>query len=96
MTDTGTEGEPAAKPRRPLSMNFRKRSSAPMLTREQSKRQSDVIQVAWRHFRDAAPMMAFLNTRDEALDGQPLQLAIHSDDGLARVETLLNQQTLGR
>jgi hypothetical protein len=87
-------GEPAANRRRGSSMNFRRRSKTPLPTREQSRRQSDVIQSAWRHFREAAPMMAFLNTRVDALDGQPLQLAIHSDEGLDRVETLLKQLKL--
>jgi hypothetical protein len=39
-------------------------------------------------------MIAFLNTRDASLDGQPLQLAIESDEGLERVEQLLRQLTL--
>jgi hypothetical protein len=34
-----------------------------------------------------------LNSRHEALDGQPLQLAIESDEGLERVERLLEQMT---
>jgi hypothetical protein len=36
-------------------------------------------------------MIAFLNTRHEALQGQPLHLAIESDEGLGRVERLLQQ-----
>jgi hypothetical protein len=34
-------------------------------------------------------MIAFLNTRHEALGAQPLTLAIESDDGFARVERVL-------
>jgi len=82
---------PDAKPRRRRSMNFRKRSTAPPPTHDQSRRQSDLVQAAWRHFREAAPMIAFLNTRHEALQGRPLHLAIESDEGLARVERLLQQ-----
>jgi hypothetical protein len=45
--------------------------------------------MAWRHFRDAAPMIAFLNAHHKELEGRPLTLAIESDDGLARVEQML-------
>lgn len=73
------------------STEFRKRRNAPVPTPDQSRRQSDLVQAAWRHFREAAPMIAFLNSRNDALDGQPLHLAIESDEGLARVERLLQQ-----
>jgi hypothetical protein len=72
-------------------MNFRKRSNGPPPTPEQSRRQSDIIQSTWRHFREAAPMIAFLNTRHDALEGQPLHLAIESEEGFRRVERLLQQ-----
>jgi uncharacterized protein (DUF2384 family) len=75
-------------------MAFRRRRNSPPPTPEQSRRQSALIQSAWRHFGEAAPMIAFLNTRHAALDGQPLQLAIESDGGLERVEQLLNEMTL--
>ena len=61
---------------------------------EQSRRQSDVVQSAWSHFRESGPMIAFLNTRHDALDAQPLHLAIESDEGLMRVERLLQEMTL--
>ena len=75
--------------RRPIA--FRKRRNAPVPTPDQSRRQSDLVQAAWHHFREAAPMIAFLNSRHDALEGQPLHLAIESDEGLARVERLLQQ-----
>ena len=80
----------ADRPRR-QSMAFRKRRNAPVPTPDQSRRQSDLVQAAWRHFRATAPMIAFLNSRHEALHGQPLHLAIESDEGLGRVERLLQQ-----
>jgi uncharacterized protein (DUF2384 family) len=83
---------PAANPRRPRSMEFRKRRSPPMPA-EQSRRQSQLMQSAWRHFGDAAPVIAFLNTRHDALDALPLHLAIESDEGLERVEKLLKELT---
>lgn len=94
MTEPALVDLPPANPRRPRTMAFRKRRSGPLPTPEQSRRQSDLLQSAWRHFGEAAPMIAFLNTRDASLDGQPLQLAIESDEGLERVEQLLRQLTL--
>jgi hypothetical protein len=74
-------------------MEFRKRRNSPMPA-EQSRRQSHVVQSAWRHFGDAAPVIAFLNTRHAALDALPLHLAIESDEGLERVQRLLKEMTL--
>jgi uncharacterized protein (DUF2384 family) len=85
---------PAASPRRPRAMKFAKRSTCARPTPEQSRRQSDVIRSAWRHFGEPGPVIAFLNTPHDTLDGQPLHIAIESDAGLKRVETLLNQLTL--
>jgi len=75
-------------------MIFRKRRNLTRSTPEQSRRQSDVTRAVWRHFGDAAPVIAFLNTRHDRLDAQPLHLAIESDEGLARVETLLREMSL--
>ena len=86
--------EPAADPHKGKTMTFRKRSYVPKPTPEQARRQNHVLQSAWRHFRDAEPVIAFLNTRHHLLDAQPLHLAIQSDDGLERVERLLEQLTL--
>lgn len=85
---------PAAKPPHHRSMAFRKRSNSPKPTPEQSKRQSEVVQSAWRHFGAPGPVIAFLNTPHDKLGGQPLHLAIESDQGLERVERLLEQMTL--
>ena len=83
----------AVTPRRPRSMAFRKRSTAPQPTPEQSRRQGDVVRSAWRHYGKSGLVIAFLNTRHDSLDGQPLQLAIESDAGLERVQRLLEQLT---
>ena len=72
---------------------FRKFSATPRLSREQLRRQNDVLQSAWQHFGVSGPVIAFLNARNEQLQGQPLQLAIDSDDGLIRVERLLGEMT---
>ena len=86
--------ESAPQPVRPRSMAFNKRRRSPPMPAEQARRQSDLVQSAWRHFRGAEPMIAFLNTRHDALEAQPLHLAIESDEGLERVEKLLKQLSL--
>ena len=73
---------------------FRKRRYAPAQAPDQSRRQSDLVRSAWRHFREAAPMIAFLNTHHEVLEAKPIALAIESDAGLERVEQLLQQLAL--
>lgn len=84
----------APKPQRPRGMAFRKRSGAPLATSEQSRRQGDVVQSAWRHFGEPGPVIAFLNSRHDVLEGQPLHLAIESDRGLERVKAWLEQLSL--
>lgn len=73
-------------PRR--NMAFRRKGNSPPPSPEESRRQSDVVRSAWRHFGESGPVIAFLNTC------QPLHLAIESDEGLGRVEALLNQVSL--
>ena len=69
---------------------FRKYKAAARLSPDELRRQNDVLQSARQHFVDAAPMIAFLNNRHPQLDGgQPLHLAVQSDDGLMRVKRLL-------
>jgi hypothetical protein len=68
---------------------FRRHSDAPRLTPDQKKRQSDVLRSAWRYFGEAGPVIAFLNNKHDQLHGQPLHLAVESDEGLMRVERLL-------
>lgn len=84
----------AANRRGGQAMAFRKRRYAPVQTPDQSRRQSDLVRSAWRHFREAAPMIAFLNTHHGGLEAPPISLAIESDEGLARVERLLQQLSL--
>ena len=75
---------------------FRTYSKKPLPTAIEARRQSHALQSAWGHFGEAGPVIAFLNTHHEGLEGQPLHLAIDSDEGLARVKTLLNRMTVER
>jgi hypothetical protein len=80
----------APKTRARQTQNFRRyNSNAPRLAPDQSRRQSDLLRHAWEHFGEAGSVIAFLNTRHPELEGQPLQLALQSDEGLLRVERLL-------
>ena len=85
---------PEARPTARRGMAFRKNSRIALPTPEQSRRQASVVQSAWRQFGEPGPVIAFLNTPNAVLKGQPLHLAIESDEGLARVEALLKQMTL--
>lgn len=89
MSGPEADGTKAKSPR-PRSMQFRKRSSSPLQTPDEARRQSDVVQSTWRHFGAPGPVIAFLNTRHASLEAQPLHLAIESEEGLKRVEALLD------
>ena len=89
--ETSEDTSAAAAPRR--TMAFRKYNKKPAPTPDQARRQNHIVQSAWRHFGESAAAIAFLNTRHDGLDSHPLHLAIESDEGLARVETLLSQMT---
>jgi hypothetical protein len=75
----------------PFTKRFRKKAPSTLPTREQLRRQDTVLRCAWRIFGASAPVIAFLNTHDERLGGRPLYLALESDEGLLRVEGLLQQ-----
>lgn len=49
---------------------------------------------AWHHFGEPGPVIAFLDTGHDGLEGRPLHLAIQSDEALARVESLLSRMAL--
>jgi hypothetical protein len=94
MSAPESAGDPATAPTPRRGMAFRKYSKKPLPTRDEARRQSHVVQSAWRHFGEPGPVIAFLNTRHESLEGQPLHVAIASDEGLARVESLLTRMNL--
>jgi len=87
--DAAPEAAAEAPCDRPGKMMYRKRSTARRPSPEQMQRQNDILQSAWRHFGAAAPVIAFLNTRHDQLEAQPLHLAVESAEGFDRVERLL-------
>ena len=94
MNRAVTVDQPATNRGRGRTKAFRKSSDVPRLTPEQARRQSDVLRCAWSHFGERGPVIAFLNAQHKQLNGQPLHLAVESDDGLRRVERLLEEMTL--
>ena len=94
MSGAETSADSAAAPEPRRTMAFRKYTKKPVPTPDQARRQNHIVQSAWRHFGESAAAIAFLNTRHDGLDSHPLHLAIESDEGLARVETLLSEMTI--
>jgi hypothetical protein len=80
----------------PWTRRFRRKTSSPLPTIDQLRRQDAVLQCAWRSLGESAPVIAFLNSHNERLGGQPLYLALESDEGLLRVEELLGEIGLMR
>lgn len=72
-----------------FSRPFRKRFDGPRLSPEAAARQGKVANLAWDRFRENAAVIAFLNTHDDALGGRPIDLAVESDAGLAKVAEAL-------
>jgi len=85
--------EPEARSAVRRGMAFRKNSRTALPTPEQSRRQASVLRSAWCYFGEPGPVIAFLNTPHAILNGRPLRLATESDEGLGRVEALLEQMT---
>ena len=52
-----------------------------------------MLRCAWRYFGEPGPVIAFLNAQHKQLNGQPLHLAVESDEGLMRVEGLSEEMT---
>lgn len=86
MADGQSDATPAASPRAP---RFRRAQVGPKLTQDQSRRQSAVATLAWQMLDGRDEIAAFLNQHDAALGGRPLDLAVASDEGFARVETAM-------
>ncbi len=79
-----------AQPER-ITRSFRKYAPAVRLSPDQLRRQDAVLQSAWRNLSKAGAVIAFLNSHNDSLGAQPLHLALDSDEGLLRVETLLGE-----
>lgn len=84
--------EPKAdRPAVPWTKPFRRKPPSTLPTPDQLRRQDAVLRCAWRILGEAGPVITFLNSHNELLCGQPLYLALESDEGLLRVEDLLGE-----
>lgn len=75
---------------KPWTKQFRKRASRVPATPEHLRRMDSLLRRAWLRFGASGPMIAFLNSYNEQLGAQPLVLALESDEGSMRVESLLD------
>ena len=85
-----TSLEPA--PRKPQTRNFRRSGPIVRFTPDQSRRQNELIRGAWESLKTKEAVIAFLNTHNDALGGEPLTLAIASEEGLRFAERALGTQ----
>lgn len=80
---------------KPITKRFRRQFNAVRVSPDEARRQGRIAVVAWERLGGRDAVMAFLNGHDEELGGRPLDLAVASDDGLARVERALAERAAG-
>ena len=68
---------------------FRRNRSQPVLSHDESFRQGRAVRVAQAVLGDVEAVRAFLNCHHPALGARPIDLAVASEDGLARVEAAI-------
>ncbi|HET6943001.1 MAG TPA: hypothetical protein VFH89_12650 [Sphingomicrobium sp.] len=88
-----TSIEPETRP--PRTQTFRKYEPVVRFTPDQSRRQNDLLRLTWQRFKSKEAVIGFLNTYDDGLGGDPLSLALSSDDGLKSVECALREMAPG-
>jgi len=81
--------QPAGKSR---AMPFRKsRWDAPRLDQDKARRQGAISTLAFVLLGGRDDAMAFLNTASDALEARPIDLAMDSEQGYSRVETVIRE-----
>ena len=66
-----------------------RRPPGPVLSRDEGTRQGRAVRAAHAAFGDIEAVRAFLNSHHQDLAGRPIDLAVASEDGLARVEAAI-------
>ena len=84
IIDTSLDPKP-----KPQTRKFRKYEPTVRFTPDQSRRQNVLLRGVWDSFKSKEAAIAFLNTYDAGLGGEPLVIALASDDGLRSAELLL-------
>lgn len=74
---------------KPQTRKFRKYEPPVRFTPDQSRRQNALLRRVWDSLKSKDAAIAFLNTYDAGLGGEPLAVALASDDGLRSAEQLL-------
>lgn len=82
-----TPSEPAPETRQ--TRTFRKSQPTVRFSPQQVSRQNDLIRCAWQNLATKEAVIAFLNTHSQELGGEPLSLAIASEQGLREAEQML-------
>ena len=70
---------------------FRKSQPIIRFTPQQVSRQNDLIRCAWQNLARKEAVIVFLNTHSDELGGEPLSLAIASEQGLRNAEQMLGR-----
>lgn len=96
MSDDKPSDTPADRPATPWTKRFRRKAPTTLPTSDQLRRQDAVLRSAWRNLAASDQVITFLNSHNELLGGNPLYLALESDEGLRRVEGLLGEIGAGR
>jgi hypothetical protein len=91
IIDTSAEPEPKIRTTR----TFRKYEPTVRFSPEQNRRQNDLLREAWGRLESKDAVMAFLLTDNQELGGQPLALAMASEDGLKSAVKLLGDMRNG-
>lgn len=91
MTIEAEPMSPPVDPAKSRTRTFRKYQPIVRFTPTQTRRQNDLLRCAWQSLKTKDAVIAFLNTHNKKLGGEPLALALASDEGLLRAETLLGQ-----
>lgn len=69
-----------------------RRPPGPVLSRDEGTRQGRAVRAAHAAFGDIEAVRTFLNSHHPDLAARPIDLAVASEDGLARVEAAIAAQ----
>jgi hypothetical protein len=80
---------PPSIPETRQTRTFRKHQPVVRFTPQQIGRQNELMRSAWQNLATKEAVIAFLNTHSDELGGEPLSLAIASEQGLRSAEEML-------
>jgi hypothetical protein len=76
-----------------MSMTFRKSIRRPSVSREVASRQARLLKATQAALVTADATRDFLNNDHAGLGGRPLDIALHSEDGLLAVERVIRGES---